>query len=102
MSIIAWIILGLVAGFIASRIVNGAGEGVAFDMVLGIVGAVAGDFLFHFGRKGGRDRLESLEHLRGCGGRRGGVGCQTRSHPSRPSRLGDGPGKTGPLGVIGG
>ncbi|MGD0835346.1 MAG: GlsB/YeaQ/YmgE family stress response membrane protein [Polyangia bacterium] len=53
MSIIAWIILGLVAGFIASRIVNGAGEGVAFDMVLGIVGAVAGGFLFHLvGRAG--------------------------------------------------
>ena len=53
MSIVAWIILGLIAGYIASRIVNGSGEGVAFDMVLGIVGAVAGGFLFRLvGRAG--------------------------------------------------
>lgn len=47
MSIIAWIVLGLVAGFIASKIVNKRGEGVVLDIVLGIVGAVAGGFLFH-------------------------------------------------------
>lgn len=46
MSIIAWIILGLVAGFIASKIVNKAGEGFILDIVLGIVGAVAGGWLF--------------------------------------------------------
>jgi uncharacterized membrane protein YeaQ/YmgE (transglycosylase-associated protein family) len=47
MSIIAWIVLGLVAGFIASKIVNHTGEGVILDIVLGIVGAVVGGFLFH-------------------------------------------------------
>jgi uncharacterized membrane protein YeaQ/YmgE (transglycosylase-associated protein family) len=47
MSIIAWIILGLISGFIASKIVNSAGEGFILDIVLGIVGAVAGGFLFH-------------------------------------------------------
>jgi uncharacterized membrane protein YeaQ/YmgE (transglycosylase-associated protein family) len=46
MSIIGWLILGLIAGFIASKIVNKSGEGVILDIVLGIVGAVVGGFLF--------------------------------------------------------
>lgn len=46
MSIIGWVILGLLAGFIASKIVNKKGEGVVLDIVLGIVGAVAGGFGF--------------------------------------------------------
>jgi uncharacterized membrane protein YeaQ/YmgE (transglycosylase-associated protein family) len=46
MSIIGWILLGLVAGFIASKIVNKGGEGMALDIVLGIVGAIVGGFLF--------------------------------------------------------
>ena len=48
MSIIAWLILGLLAGFIGSKIVNKSGEGVVLDIVLGIVGAVVGGFLFSF------------------------------------------------------
>jgi uncharacterized membrane protein YeaQ/YmgE (transglycosylase-associated protein family) len=53
MSIIAWIILGLVAGFIGSQLVNKSGEGVVLDVVLGIVGAVVGGFLFNaFGATG--------------------------------------------------
>jgi uncharacterized membrane protein YeaQ/YmgE (transglycosylase-associated protein family) len=46
MSIIGWLILGLIAGFIASKIVNKTGEGVILDILLGIVGAVVGGFLF--------------------------------------------------------
>lgn len=46
MSIIAWIILGLIAGFIGSKIVNKRGEGLILDIVLGIVGAIVGGFLF--------------------------------------------------------
>jgi uncharacterized membrane protein YeaQ/YmgE (transglycosylase-associated protein family) len=46
MSIVAWIILGLIAGFIASKLVNHRGEGVILDVVLGVVGAVVGGFLF--------------------------------------------------------
>jgi uncharacterized membrane protein YeaQ/YmgE (transglycosylase-associated protein family) len=46
MSIIAWIVLGLVAGFIASKIVNKEGEGFFLDIVLGIVGALVGGFIF--------------------------------------------------------
>ena len=53
MSIIAWLVLGLIAGFIASRIVNKAGEGLVLDIVLGIVGALVGGFLFSlFGAEG--------------------------------------------------
>ncbi len=48
MSIIGWLILGLIAGFIASKIVNKTGEGLIVDIVLGIVGAVVGGFLFTF------------------------------------------------------
>jgi uncharacterized membrane protein YeaQ/YmgE (transglycosylase-associated protein family) len=46
MSIIAWIILGLIAGFIASKIVNKTGEGLFLDIILGIVGAIVGGFIF--------------------------------------------------------
>jgi uncharacterized membrane protein YeaQ/YmgE (transglycosylase-associated protein family) len=53
MSFIAWIVLGLVAGFIASKVVNKSGEGVLLDIVLGIVGAVLGGYLFQtFGMAG--------------------------------------------------
>jgi uncharacterized membrane protein YeaQ/YmgE (transglycosylase-associated protein family) len=53
MSIIAWIVLGLISGFIASKIVNKAGEGFVLDIVLGIVGAIVGGFLFaQFGAAG--------------------------------------------------
>jgi uncharacterized membrane protein YeaQ/YmgE (transglycosylase-associated protein family) len=46
MSFIAWILLGLVSGFTASKIVNRTGEGVVLDIVLGVVGALVGGFLF--------------------------------------------------------
>jgi len=48
MSIISWIILGLIAGFIGSKIVNKQGEGMLIDMALGIVGAIVGGILFSF------------------------------------------------------
>ena len=46
MSIIGWIVLGLIAGFIASKIVNKSGAGFFLDIVLGIVGALVGGFIF--------------------------------------------------------
>jgi uncharacterized membrane protein YeaQ/YmgE (transglycosylase-associated protein family) len=53
MSILAWMVLGLIAGFVASKIVNKTGEGVVMDIALGVVGAVAGGWLFHqFGQPG--------------------------------------------------
>lgn len=47
MSIIAWIVLGLIAGFIASKLVNRSGEGLVLDIGLGIIGAVVGGFVFN-------------------------------------------------------
>ena len=53
MSIIGWIVLGLIAGFIGSKIVNKQGQGFLLDIALGIVGAVVGGFLFSaFGATG--------------------------------------------------
>jgi uncharacterized membrane protein YeaQ/YmgE (transglycosylase-associated protein family) len=53
MSILAWIVLGLVAGFIGSKIVNKTGSGLVMDIILGVVGAVVGGFLFNmFGAHG--------------------------------------------------
>jgi len=52
-SFLAWIVLGLVAGFIASKLVNKSGEGLIVDIILGIVGAVLGGWLFNtFGMPG--------------------------------------------------
>ena len=47
MSYLAWIVLGLISGFIASKIVNKSGAGAIMDIVLGIVGAVVGGWLFN-------------------------------------------------------
>ena len=53
MSFLAWIILGLIAGFIGSKIVNKHGDGLILDIILGIVGAVVGGYLFSaFGASG--------------------------------------------------
>ena len=53
MSFIGWIVLGLIAGFIASKIVNKQGEGLIFDIVLGVIGAIFGGFMFSmFGAQG--------------------------------------------------
>jgi uncharacterized membrane protein YeaQ/YmgE (transglycosylase-associated protein family) len=46
MTILGWLILGLIAGFIASKIVNHSGSGILLDIVLGIVGAMVGGWLF--------------------------------------------------------
>jgi len=46
MTIIGWLVLGLIAGFIASKLVNKSGEGLVLDIVLGIAGAFVGGFIF--------------------------------------------------------
>jgi uncharacterized membrane protein YeaQ/YmgE (transglycosylase-associated protein family) len=48
MSIISWIILGLIAGFIGSKIVNKQGQGLMLDVALGVVGAIVGGVIFSF------------------------------------------------------
>jgi uncharacterized membrane protein YeaQ/YmgE (transglycosylase-associated protein family) len=53
MSFIAWIVLGLVAGFIGSKLINKRGEGFIRDILLGVVGAIVGGWLFErFGMAG--------------------------------------------------
>ncbi len=56
MGIIAWIILGAVAGFIGSKIFEGSGKGFLMNTALGIVGAIVGGFItssiFGFGVSG--------------------------------------------------
>lgn len=46
MSIIGWIILGIISGWIASKIVDNKGKGFLLDMVLGIVGSLVGGWIF--------------------------------------------------------
>jgi uncharacterized membrane protein YeaQ/YmgE (transglycosylase-associated protein family) len=48
MSVIGWVVLGLIAGFIASKIVNREGSGIILDIVLGVIGAFVGGWLFEF------------------------------------------------------
>jgi uncharacterized membrane protein YeaQ/YmgE (transglycosylase-associated protein family) len=46
MSIIVWLFVGLIAGFLGSKIVNKTGEGTIRDIILGLIGAFVGGFLF--------------------------------------------------------
>ena len=48
MGIFSWIILGLIAGFIGSKIVDQQGQGLWLNIALGIIGALVGGFLFSF------------------------------------------------------
>ena len=53
MFIFVWIIVGLIAGFIASKIINRSGEGILLDIALGMAGSLIGGWLFHaFGLPG--------------------------------------------------
>jgi uncharacterized membrane protein YeaQ/YmgE (transglycosylase-associated protein family) len=45
MHLISWIVLGLIAGYIASKLVNKTGSGFLMDIVIGIVGAIVGGFI---------------------------------------------------------
>ncbi|MBV8493524.1 MAG: GlsB/YeaQ/YmgE family stress response membrane protein [Alphaproteobacteria bacterium] len=48
MSILGWIVLGLIAGFIASKIVESSGQGFFLNILLGIVGGMVGGYLFEY------------------------------------------------------
>ena len=53
MSILAWLVVGLIGGFLASKVVNKRGDGLVVDIVLGVIGAIVGGFLFNqFGAHG--------------------------------------------------
>ena len=45
MSILTWIIVGLIAGWLAGSVVKGGGYGIIVDIIVGIVGALVGGFL---------------------------------------------------------
>jgi uncharacterized membrane protein YeaQ/YmgE (transglycosylase-associated protein family) len=45
LSIVLWLIIGLIAGFLASRVMRGGGYGVVGDIVVGLIGALIGGFL---------------------------------------------------------
>jgi uncharacterized membrane protein YeaQ/YmgE (transglycosylase-associated protein family) len=47
MGIISWIILGLLAGFVAGKVITGHSQGIAMDLVFGIAGALIGGWLFN-------------------------------------------------------
>ncbi|HEY4124526.1 MAG TPA: GlsB/YeaQ/YmgE family stress response membrane protein [Rhizomicrobium sp.] len=47
MSILGWIVFGLITGFIASKVVNRRGEGCFLNIALGMVGALVGGAIFH-------------------------------------------------------
>jgi uncharacterized membrane protein YeaQ/YmgE (transglycosylase-associated protein family) len=44
--LIAWILIGLIAGWLAGKIARGAGYGCITDIILGLVGSVVGGWLF--------------------------------------------------------
>ena len=68
MGIIAWLVLGAVAGFLASLLVNKQGEGMLMDIVLGIVGAVVGGFIAQFAGFAGITGLNLYSILIAVGG----------------------------------
>ena len=87
MGIIAWIVLGAIAGFITNLLMGG-GEGVIATVLLGIIGAVVGGFLIGTVLKSrGCDRDQYLEHRR-RGDRRGRRGRRLSAHHgSKDDRL---------------
>jgi uncharacterized membrane protein YeaQ/YmgE (transglycosylase-associated protein family) len=51
--VIAWILVGLIGGYLASRVVNKSGEGLVRDIILGIIGGIIGGVVFRaFGSHG--------------------------------------------------
>ncbi len=65
---IAWIILGLISGFIGSKLVNKSGSGIMLDIVIGVVGAIVGGFVGSKLGLGGVDGLNLWSILLSVGG----------------------------------
>jgi uncharacterized membrane protein YeaQ/YmgE (transglycosylase-associated protein family) len=47
-SILVWALIGLIAGFLASKVMTGRGKGIVADIVIGVIGAFAGGFLARY------------------------------------------------------
>ncbi len=69
MSILGWIVFGLIAGWIASKIINRRGEGCFLNVALGIAGAVVGGALFSLARRAHLLAVQPEIDVRGCAGR---------------------------------
>ena len=48
MGIISWLIVGLIAGWLTGKIMGGPGKGALMDIIIGLVGALAGGFIMSF------------------------------------------------------
>ena len=59
--VIAWIVVGLIGGYLASRMVNKTGEGIVRDIILGIVGGIVGGVIIPRSWRPWRNRLQPLE-----------------------------------------
>lgn len=68
MSFVAWIVLGLAAGLIGSRLGKKEGESILPDILLGVVGATAGGWLFYTFGPGGLNGLNLLSHFAAVAG----------------------------------
>ena len=60
--IIAWIVVGLIGGFLASKVVNKTGEGMLRDILLGIVGGIVGGVVFSLFGRSRCHGLQPMEH----------------------------------------
>jgi len=47
-SILVWALIGLIAGFLASKVMTGHGKGIVTDVVIGVIGALAGGFIARY------------------------------------------------------
>lgn len=68
MSLFAWLLLGLLAGFLSSHLVNHRGEGMILDILLGIVGAITGGWIAHLLGMAGVTRLNLYSLMVAVGG----------------------------------
>ncbi len=46
MSLLGWIVIGIIAGWLTGKLMRGAGYGIVMDLILGLIGAVIGGWVF--------------------------------------------------------
>ena len=85
MDVLTWIIVGLVAGLLASLVMGGIGYGILGDIIIGILGALFGGWLF--ARMGWSTPFAGIAASIESGEQRQ---ILTRLWPARPQRLGHG------------
>lgn len=45
-SLLGWIVIGIIAGWLTGKLMRGAGYGILIDLILGLIGAVIGGWVF--------------------------------------------------------